>query len=39
LAVCVSLVLSEDITAEPPESVLYHFNYLLRGALAREMHT
>ena len=39
LAVCISLLLSEDITAEPPESVLYHFNYLLRGALARELHT
>lgn len=34
-AVCISLVLSEDLTAEAPESVLYHFNYLLRGALAR----
>ncbi|HQT29744.1 MAG TPA: ATP-binding protein [Thiobacillus sp.] len=34
-AVCVSLVLSEDLTGEPPQSVLYHFNYLLRGALAR----
>ncbi len=34
-AVCISLVLSEDLTAESPESVLYHFNYLLRGALAR----
>lgn len=34
-AVCVSLVLSEDITGEAPQSVLYHFNYLLRGALSR----
>lgn len=34
-AVCIALVLSEDITGEPPESVLYHFNYLLRGALRR----
>lgn len=34
-AVCISLVLSEDLTGEPPQSVLYHFNYLLRGALAR----
>ncbi len=34
-AVGISLVLSEDTTGEPPESVLYHFNYLLRGALAR----
>ena len=32
-AVCIALVLSEDITGEPPESVLYHFNYLMRGAL------
>lgn len=37
VAVCISLVLSEDITAEPPQSVLYHLNYLLRGALAREL--
>lgn len=34
-AVCISLVLSEDLTGEPPQSVLYHFNYLLRGALSR----
>jgi len=34
-AVCISLVLSEDLTGEPPQSVLYHFNYLLRGALTR----
>lgn len=34
-AVCISLVLSEDLTGEPPQSVLYHFNYLLRGALRR----
>jgi hypothetical protein len=34
-AICISLVLSEDLTSEPPESVLYHFNYLLRGALVR----
>jgi hypothetical protein len=34
-AVCISLVLSEDLTADPPQSVLYHFNYLLRGALMR----
>lgn len=30
-AVCISLVLSEDLTGEAPQSVLYHFNYLLRG--------
>lgn len=34
-AVCISLVLSEDLTGEAPQSVLYHFNYLLRGALTR----
>ncbi|MFZ6644020.1 hypothetical protein ACO0LL_30170 [Undibacterium sp. TC4M20W] len=34
-AVCISLVLSEDLTGEPPQTVLYHFNHLLRGALAR----
>jgi hypothetical protein len=31
--VCISVVLAEDLTGEPPESVLYHFNYLMRGAL------
>ncbi|MBX3619355.1 MAG: ATP-binding protein [Rhizobacter sp.] len=34
-AVSISLVLSEDTSGEPPESVLYHFNYLLRGAMSR----
>lgn len=34
-AVCIALVLSEDITGDPPASVLHHFNYLMRGALAR----
>ena len=34
-AVCIALVLSEDLTGKPPQSVLYHFNYLLRGALTR----
>ena len=38
-AVCISLVLSEDLTGEPPQSVLYHFNYLLRGALTRTAFT
>ncbi|RJT11554.1 ATP-binding protein [Rahnella inusitata] len=33
--VCISLILSEDITGESPESFLHHFNYLLRGALTR----
>lgn len=32
-AVCIALVLSQDMTGDPPESVLYHFNHLLRGAL------
>lgn len=34
-AVSISLVLSEDFSGNPPESVLYNFNYLLRGTLAR----
>ncbi|MEA9710312.1 ATP-binding protein [Xanthomonas campestris] len=34
-AICIALVLSEDVSAEPPESFLYYFNYLMRGALAR----
>lgn len=34
-AVCISLVLSEDVTGDAPEAVLYHFNYLMRGALSR----
>lgn len=33
-AVCISLVLAEDHTAESPETVLYHFNHLMRGALS-----
>jgi hypothetical protein len=33
-AVCVSLLLSQDMTGESPDSVLHHLNYLLRGALA-----
>lgn len=32
-AVCISLVLAQDLTGEAPEAVLYHFNYLMRGAL------
>jgi hypothetical protein len=34
-AVCIALVLSEDVSGESPEGFLYHFNYLMRGALAR----
>jgi hypothetical protein len=34
-AVSISLALSEDISGNPPESVLYHLNYLLRGAMTR----
>jgi len=34
-AVCISLVLAQDVTGETPEAVLYHFNYLMRGALIR----
>lgn len=32
-AVCLALVLAEDVTGEIPEAVLYQFNYLMRGAL------
>jgi len=32
-AICISLVLTQDVTGEAPEAVLYHFNYLMRGAL------
>lgn len=32
-AVSVSLLLSQDMTGESPDSVLHHLNYLLRGAL------
>lgn len=32
-AVCISLVLAQDVTGGAPEAVLYHFNYLMRGAL------
>lgn len=32
-AVCIALVLAEDVSGDPPESFLYHLNYLLRGAL------
>lgn len=34
-AICVSLILSEDMSGEPPEGFLYHFNQLLRGAIMR----
>ncbi|CAE6705942.1 hypothetical protein R69776_00866 [Paraburkholderia nemoris] len=34
-AVCIALVLSEDVTGEAPGAVLHHFNYLMRGALSR----
>lgn len=35
VAVSISLVLSEDVTGDSPEAVLYHLNYLMRGALTR----
>lgn len=38
-AVCIALVLSEDVTGEAPEAVLYHFNYLMRGTLIRALLT
>ncbi|OLS62268.1 hypothetical protein PSEMO_31790 [Pseudomonas putida] len=34
-AVCVSLVLTQDITGEAPETFLFNFNKLMRGAMAR----
>lgn len=34
-AVSVALVLAEDVTGEAPESVLYHLNYIMRGALSQ----
>lgn len=33
-AVCISLVLAEDLTEAVPETVLLHFNLLMRGALS-----
>ncbi|MBR7970633.1 ATP-binding protein [Burkholderia cenocepacia] len=34
-AVCISLVLAEDHTAQAPAIVLHHFNQLMRGALSQ----
>jgi hypothetical protein len=34
-AVSIALVLSEDISGQNPDAVLYHFNLLMRGALIR----
>lgn len=34
-AICIALVLSEDVSGESPEGFLYHFNYLMRGTLSR----
>jgi hypothetical protein len=34
-AVSISLVLAEDISGQNPDSVLHHFNLLMRGALIR----
>lgn len=34
-AICVGLVLSEDMTGISPEIFLFNFNYLMRGALVR----
>ncbi|WP_329846744.1 ATP-binding protein [Stenotrophomonas hibiscicola] len=36
-ATCISLILSEDVSGDPPEGILLHFNYLLRGALSSAM--
>ena len=32
-AVCIALMLAEDISSYPPEAFLFQFNYLMRGAL------
>lgn len=32
-AVCISLILSQDVSGDPPENFLGHFNYLMRGAI------
>lgn len=34
-AVCISLILAEDLTGQAPEVVLLHFNQLMRGALSQ----
>lgn len=34
-SICIALILTEDVSGVPPESFLYHFNYLMRGALLR----
>lgn len=34
-AVCISLLLVQDLTAQAPEVVLLHFNQLMRGALSQ----
>ena len=34
-AICISLVLAEDLTEAVPETVLLHFNLLMRGALSQ----
>ncbi|WP_406233297.1 ATP-binding protein [Isoptericola jiangsuensis] len=34
-AMCISLLLVEDITSQEPKMVLYHFNQLVRGAISQ----
>ncbi len=34
-AVCIALALTHDVAGDPPETMLYFFNSLLRGALVR----
>jgi hypothetical protein len=36
-ALAISLIVSQDLTGEPPETVLHHLNNLLRGALSAEL--
>ena len=35
-AICISLVLAEDLTSDPPQTVLHQLNYLLRDARTRD---
>lgn len=34
-AICIALILTQDLSGESPESFLHYFNYLMRGALLR----
>lgn len=34
-SLCIALILAEDLSGEPPEAFLHHFNYIMRGAVSR----